>query len=149
MINAWLLIGAGLQHYAISHLLIMNPSDWRIFVIILRLRFIWKCSCGCFLKYFSFRNTSKWYFFIFLKLFLRSSHQNDPKHKKELIFSKNKLNFLKTRVGRRFQTLSEYKYKNLIKPFNVQNITLFFCYKKFHVHTKIPLSDSIYNQWIL
>jgi hypothetical protein len=37
---------------------------------------------------------------IFFKkiLFLRSAHQNDPKHIK-------KLNFLETRVGPRFQTL--------------------------------------------
>ena len=29
-------------------------------------------------------------FFIFLKLFLRSAHQNDPKHIKKLIFSQKK-----------------------------------------------------------
>jgi hypothetical protein len=28
-------------------------------------------------------------FFIFLKLFLRSAYQNDPKHTKKFIFSKN------------------------------------------------------------
>jgi hypothetical protein len=45
-------------------------------------------------------------FFIFKKLVLRSMHQNDPKHKKILIFNrKNNLNFLKTRIDPRFQTL--------------------------------------------
>jgi len=34
-------------------------------------------------------------FFIFKKLFLRSAHQNDPKHKKKLIFSKKKIEFFK------------------------------------------------------
>jgi hypothetical protein len=40
---------------------------------------------------------------------LRSTHQNDLKHKK-IIFKKikKKLIFLKTRVGPRFQTLSEF-----------------------------------------
>jgi hypothetical protein len=32
-------------------------------------------------------------FFIFLKLFLRSAHQNDPKHIKKLIFNKKKIKF--------------------------------------------------------
>jgi hypothetical protein len=35
------------------------------------------------------------FFFLFLKLFLRSVHQNDPKHIKKLNFNKKKLNFLK------------------------------------------------------
>jgi hypothetical protein len=39
-------------------------------------------------------------FFIFLKLFLRSAHQNDPKHS----FAKKKKNLLETQVGPRFQT---------------------------------------------
>jgi len=38
-------------------------------------------------------------FFYFLKIILRSAHQNDPKHTKKLFF-------LKTRVQPRFQTLS-------------------------------------------
>jgi hypothetical protein len=53
-------------------------------------------------------------FFIFLKLFLRSMHQNDLKHIKNgtiwhngTILAKNVfLNFLETRVDPRFQTSS-------------------------------------------
>jgi hypothetical protein len=40
----------------------------------------WKCDCDCFLKCFLCRNASNDVFFIFLKLFLRSAHQNNPKH---------------------------------------------------------------------
>jgi len=40
------------------------------------------------------------FFFIFLKLFLRSAHQNDPKHEK-------KLNFCGTRFASRSQTVPE------------------------------------------
>jgi len=39
----------------------------------------WEYDCGYFLKCFSLENTSKWYFFIFKKLFLISAHQNDLK----------------------------------------------------------------------
>jgi hypothetical protein len=47
-------------------------------------------------------------FFIFKKLFLRSAHKNEPKHANFFfIFSKTKLNFLKTQVGLRFQMLSK------------------------------------------
>ena len=48
---------------------------------------VWECGCGCFSKCFSCWNASKWCFFIFKKIFLRSVHQNDPKHTKKLIFS--------------------------------------------------------------
>jgi hypothetical protein len=41
--------------------------------------------------------------FIFKKLFLRSTHQNDPKHKKKFKKIKKKLIFLKTRVARVFK----------------------------------------------
>jgi hypothetical protein len=33
------------------------------------------------------------FFFIFLKLFLRSTYQNNPKHTQKLIFSKTKIIF--------------------------------------------------------
>jgi hypothetical protein len=52
-------------------------------------------------------------FFIFKKLFLRSAHQ---KHKKINFFFK--LNFLKTRIELRFQTL----FKPPIKCFNPLNL---------------------------
>jgi hypothetical protein len=42
-------------------------------------------------------------FLFFLKLFLRSAYQNNPKHTKKLIFNKKKLNFLEMRIGPRFQ----------------------------------------------
>ena len=45
-----------------------------------QIKIVWECGCGCFSKCFSCRNVLKWYFFIFKKLFLRSAHQNDPKH---------------------------------------------------------------------
>jgi len=42
-------------------------------------------------------------FFIFLKLFLRSLHQNNLKYTKKLIFNKkHNLNFCKTRFAPRF-----------------------------------------------
>jgi hypothetical protein len=44
-------------------------------------------------------------FFIFLKLFFRSAHQNYPKYIKILIFNKTKIEFFKNVVGPRFQTL--------------------------------------------
>jgi len=65
---------------------------------------VWKCSYSCFLKCFSCRNASKWFFFIFWKLFLRSAHQNDPKIQKKLIFNK-KINFYETRFTSRSQTI--------------------------------------------
>jgi hypothetical protein len=46
-------------------------------------------------------------FLFFKKLFLRSAHQNDPKHKKNYFLTKTKLNFLE--VGPRLQTLSKPK----------------------------------------
>jgi hypothetical protein len=48
-------------------------------------------------------------FFIFLKLFLRPTYQNNSKHKKKLIFNKNKiLIFLKIRIVYRFQNLPSF-----------------------------------------
>jgi len=38
-------------------------------------------------------------FFILKKLFLRLTHQNDPKYTKKLIFSKKNLNFYGTRFA--------------------------------------------------
>jgi hypothetical protein len=45
-------------------------------------------------------------FFIFLKLFLRSAHQNNTKYTKKIIFNKkNNLNFYRIRFAPRFQTI--------------------------------------------
>ena len=45
-------------------------------------------------------------FFIFLKLFLRSAHQNNPKYTKKIIFNKkNNLNFYRIKFAPRFQTI--------------------------------------------
>jgi hypothetical protein len=56
-------------------------------------RLVWEYGCGCFSKCFSCWNASKWCFFIFLKLFLRSTYQNNPKYIKILNYFKKKLNF--------------------------------------------------------
>jgi len=72
-----------------------------------------------FFKYFSCWNTLKWYFFIFKKLFLRSTYQNDSKHIKKLIFSKKK------NLRPRFVPLrnclgpKKFKKKNLLLKFNM------------------------------
>jgi len=48
--------------------------------------YVWQCGCGCFSNNFSCRNACQWCFFIFLKLFLTSAHQNDLKHTKHIKF---------------------------------------------------------------
>jgi hypothetical protein len=51
---------------------------------------VWDCGSGGGLKCFSFRNVSKWSFFIFKKIFLTSAHQNDLKTKKKIILNRKK-----------------------------------------------------------
>ena len=59
---------------------------------------VWKCGCCCFSNNFLCWNISKWCFFIFKKLFLRSARQNNLKYTKKLIFYKKKLKFFKNAV---------------------------------------------------
>ena len=47
------------------------------------------------------------FFFIFLKLFLRSTYQIDPKYIKKINFQQKKLNFYGTLFAPRFQTVSK------------------------------------------
>jgi hypothetical protein len=51
---------------------------------------VWDCGSGGGLKCFSFRNVSKWSFFILKKIFLTSAHQNDLKTKKKFILNRKK-----------------------------------------------------------
>jgi len=53
---------------------------------ILHLERVWQCGCGCFSNNFSCRNTCQWFFFIFLKSFLTSAHQNDSKSTNRIQF---------------------------------------------------------------
>jgi hypothetical protein len=66
-------------------------------------KFIWKCSCDCFSKYFSCWNASKW-FFLFFKNYFLNQHIKIIQNIKKIIFNKKKLIFLKTRIPR-FQML--------------------------------------------
>ena len=75
-----------------------NVMNREIFCIILKIIWqknphvfnsIWKCACDCFSKCFSFENTSKKNF-IFLKLFLISTNQNDFKILKNINLKKIK-----------------------------------------------------------
>jgi hypothetical protein len=56
---------------------------------------------------FSYRNASKWYFFIFLKLFLRSSHQNYQKHTKNKFLTNFFFKYGFHRVSKRYLNHSE------------------------------------------
>jgi hypothetical protein len=74
-------------------------------------------------KVFFMLKCIKMMFFIFKKLFLRSTHQNDPKHIKKLIFHKKIYFFLKhglARVSKRFLSYklvscNEELFNNAIK----------------------------------
>jgi hypothetical protein len=69
----------------------MGTCDFSIsFTCKKSLKFVWKCGCDYFSKCFLCRNALNDIFFILKKLFLRSTHQNDPKYIKKLIFSKKK-----------------------------------------------------------
>jgi hypothetical protein len=69
---------------------------------------VWECGCGCFSKCFSLRKVCQQYFFIFLKLFLRSTHQDDLKTSKTYYFKakkkKKNSNFLKSAFQQQCQT---------------------------------------------
>jgi hypothetical protein len=65
---------------------------------------VWDCGSGGGLKCFSFRNVSKWSFFIFKKIFLTSAHQNDLKTKKIYFKQKKISKFLKMLFTPCFQT---------------------------------------------
>jgi len=69
-------------HYCMTASLCMIPWFMACLRVWLRMLF----------KVFFMPKCIKMMFFIFKKSFLRSAHQNDPKHTKKLIFSKN--NFL-------------------------------------------------------
>jgi len=71
-----------------------------------RLERVWECDCDCVFKVFFISKHIKIIFFIFLKLFLTSAHQNDLKTSKHINLKKNKqnLNFFKSASEMQCQT---------------------------------------------
>ena len=99
-----------------------------------------------FFKVFFILKCVKIIFFYFLKLFLRSAHQNDRKHTKKINFKQKNLTFLKIQVDPRFQTLSSKNYLSQIIKFVELDIKL--CYPSstmmhaitpFKFQSKIPV----------
>ena len=73
---------------------------------------VWKCGCCCFSNNFLCWNISKWCFFIFLKLFLRSACQNNPKYTKKFNFYKKKIKIFWERSLHRVTIQKIYTHEN-------------------------------------